>query len=72
MNLLLKSVQLRNRSAIASTSEIVDKVKRFEEIPSPPGLPLIGHITSFLKKENAMNLPKFGKKLQEKYGDIVR
>jgi len=65
-------VQLRNKSAIASTSEIVENVKRFEEIPSPLGLPLIGHMASFLKKENAMNLPNFGKKLQEKYGDIVR
>ena len=45
---------------------------RFDDIPSPPGLPLLGHLPLLLRRENAENMPRFAAELRAEYGDIVR
>ena len=45
---------------------------RFEDIPCPPGLPLLGHLPLLLRRENAENMPRFAAELRAEYGDIVR
>ena len=45
---------------------------RFEDIPCPPGLPLLGHLPLLLRRESAENMPRFAAELRAEYGDIVR
>ena len=47
-------------------------IPRFEDIPCPPGLPLLGHLPLLLRRENAENMPRFAAELRAEYGDIVR
>ena len=63
---------LRQKSALASSAEMLDDVKSFEDVPSPPGLPIFGHLHLIMKKENAENMVGFFNGLQAKYGNIVR
>ena len=61
--------------SIAATAEhhlVHEKVQKFENIPALPGLPIIGNLHQFLKKENANDLSKFAADLKMKYGDMVR
>ena len=63
----------KNKSAVAAAAHHVqDEVKKFEDIPALPGLPVIGNLHQFLKKENADNLFKFFARLRSEHGDIVR
>jgi len=62
----------RQKSALASSAEIFEDVKSFDDIPSPPGLPIFGHLHLLMKKENAENMVGFFGGLQAKYGNIVR
>ena len=63
----------KSKSAVASFTNVKEEnLKSIEEIPSPPGLPFIGNMQMFLKKENAEDLTKFVKNLQAEYGNIVR
>ena len=57
--------------SVTSTS-VSDWCRRFEDIPCPPSLPLLGHVHLILNKESAYDMTKFSAGLQEKYGDIVR
>ena len=45
---------------------------RFEDIPCPPGLPLLGHLPLLLRRESAENMPRFAAELRAEHGDIVR
>ena len=62
----------RCKSAMASSSAVLEDVKSFEEMPQPTRLPILGHLHMLLPKENQANMHKFAAKLQEKYGDHVR
>ena len=62
----------RQKSALASSAEMLRDVKSFEDVPSPPGLPIFGHLHLIMKKENAENMVGFFNGLQAKYGNIVR
>ena len=46
------------------------QVKSFEEIPSPAGLPFLGHLLPFLR--NSARLDKLAGELQTQLGDIIR
>ena len=63
---------LRQKSALASSAEMLEDVKSFDEVPSPPGLPIFGHLHLMMKKENAENLIECFNGLQAKYGNIFR
>ena len=45
-------------------------VKDFQEIPSPPDWPLLGHMFAFMK--NGSRLDQYTSVLQAQYGDILR
>ena len=63
----------KSKAVLASSANVSEgNVRSFEEIPSPPGLPFVGHLQMFFKKENAEDLTKFVKNLQAEYGSIVR
>ena len=64
-------VRLRSAAA-ATTTETEAKVRSLDDIPSPPGLPLLGHLPLILEKKNAYDMTSFAAGLHEKYGDIVR
>ena len=57
----------RSKPSLAASSEAV---KDFQEIPSPPGWPLVGHLIAFMKNER--RLDKYTSELQAQYGDMVR
>ena len=57
----------RSKPTLAASAEAV---KDFHEIPSPPGLPLLGHLFAFMKNGN--RLDKYACELQAQYGNIVR
>ena len=66
---------VRGQSCAITTSaaaDLVEDVKRYEDIPSPPALPFLGHIHMFLNKDNAYDMSTFAKGLQAKYGNVVR
>ena len=63
---------LRLRSAAAAASETEVKARSLDDIPSPPSLPLLGHLPLILDKKNADDMTSFAAGLHEKYGDIVR
>ena len=52
----------------ASSQEILP----FESIPSPPSLPLLGHIPLMARKSVQNNMDHFMDDLHAKYGDLVR
>ena len=58
----LKALQLSKISSEA--------VKNFQDIPSPPCWPFIGHLASLIKNEE--RLDKYMAELQKQYGDMVR
>ena len=63
----------KSKSALASFADVKEEnLKSIDEMPTPPGLPLIGNLQMFLNKENAEDLTKFVKKLQADYGNIIR
>ena len=64
-------VRLRSAAATAA-QETETKVRSLDDIPSPPGLPLLGHLPLILEKKNAYDMTSFAAGLHEKYGDIVR
>ena len=64
-------VRLRSAAA-AAAPETETKVRSLEDIPSPPVLPLLGHLPLILEKKNAYDMTSFAAGLHEKYGDIVR
>ena len=57
----------RSKPSLAASSELV---KDFQEIPSPPGWPLLGHLIDFMKNEK--RLDKYASELRAQYGDMVR
>ena len=57
----------RSKPTLAASSEAV---KDFQEIPSPPGWPILGHLFAFMKNEK--RLDKFASELRAEYGDMVR
>ena len=63
---------LRLRSAAAAASGTEVKARSLDDIPSPPSLPLLGHLPLILDKKNADDMTSFAAGLHEKYGDIVR
>ena len=62
----------RLRSAAAASPETEAKARSLDDIPSPPGVPLLGHLPLILEKKNAYDMTSFAAGLHEKYGDIVR
>ena len=57
----------RSKPTLAASSEVV---KNFQEIPSPPSWPVLGHLTAFMKNER--RLDRYASELQAQYGDMVR
>ena len=57
----------RSKPTLAASQEAV---KDFQEIPSPPGWPILGHLFAFMKNE--ARLDKFARELRAQYGDMVR
>ena len=57
----------RSKPTLAASSEAV---KDFQEIPSPPGWPLLGNLFAMMK--NGSRLDKYFAELHAQYGDMVR
>ena len=47
-------------------------LKPFNQIPSPPAWPLLGHIPLLAREENKTRIDRFWRELYQQYGDIVR
>ena len=60
----------RSKPSLAASSEVSEDVRDFQEIPSPPSWPLIGHLLAFMK--HGERLDKHFADLQAEYGDMVR
>ena len=68
-NVIKCTVRLRSTAAAAAPET---EARSLEDIPSPPKVPLLGHLPLFLEKKNAYDMTSFAAGLHEKYGDIVR
>ena len=69
-NNVIKCVVRLRSSAAAAAPET--EIRSLEDIPSPPKVPLLGHLPMFFEKKNAYDMTTFAAGLHEKYGDIVR
>ena len=67
---LARCLTTSKSSMTAETAPNLTGLKDFEEIPSPPALPLLGNMLDLVK--HGSRLDKYNNELQAKYGDIVR
>merc|ERR1711874_965732 len=65
--LLGRCLTTSTTSKTAETIQNSDGLKDFEEIPSPPALPLLGHMLDLVKQGS--RLDKYNNELQAKYGE---
>ena len=55
---------------VAATEQTT--LKPFNQIPSPPAWPLVGHLPLLAKEENKTRVDRFWREIYQQYGDIVR
>ncbi|KAI5645697.1 cytochrome p450 domain-containing protein [Phthorimaea operculella] len=59
-------------SARVPVSSAVAEAKSWKKIPSPPALPILGHMHHFLPGQMLSDFTTMNEKLNERYGPIVR